>query len=374
MRACGKGMKSMLRSKAAAALAAAAVLLAGCSQQAGPQRDGMILEEALEAPDQANYHTAQVERGNFVKEVAGSGNVVYPVQAELRWTEGSVRFDELYVTSGSMVSKGDVLASFTSEDNQLALEEKRLALKQAQKAFALGKQQRQDDIQQAKAALSGMGSYEARIQTLNIQKLQSQYDQYVYQTEYNLTAQREEIERLQSQISETTLVAPFDGVVDSVVSFNKGDKVDPSQVLVTLYASDRLLISADDAQGEYRYNMPVTVQVGNKDDVETYTGKVIAASNILPAALKQGQALIELDQKLDASLAKRKVAVTGKNVDLHDVLMVNRSAVKKDEGRRYVYVLDGDTVKKRYVVEGGNNLSTTWILDGLTEGQTLILD
>ena len=53
---------------------------------------------------------------------------------------------------------------------------------------------------------------------------------------------------------------------------------------------------------------------------------------------------------------------------------MNRSAIKKDESRRYVYILDGETVKKRYVVEGENNMSTTWILDGLTEGQTLILD
>ena len=95
---------------------------------------------------------------------------------------------------------------------------------------------------------------------------------------------------------------------------------------------------------------------------------------MLGAALKQGQALIELDGKLDPALAKRKVAVTGNDVDLHNVLLVNRSAIKKDESRRYVYVLDGETVKKRYVVEGENNMSTTWILDGLTEGQTLILD
>ena len=374
MRACRKGMKSMSRSKAAAVLLAAAVRLGGCSRQAGSQQNEMILEETLEAPEKANYKTAVVERGNFTKEVAGSGSVVYPVQAELRWTEGSVRFDEFYVTSGTEVSKGDVLARFTTEENQVALEEKQLALERAQRDFTLGKQQRQDQIKQAEAALNGLGSYEARIQALNIQKLQSQYDQYVYQTEYSLAAQQEEIQKLQSQISETVLVAPFDGVVDSVVSFNQGDKVDPSQVLVTMYASDRLLISAEDAEGAYRYNMPVTVQIGNNDEVETYTGRVISASNILPAALKQGQALIELDGKLDPALAKRKVAVTGNDVDLHNVLLVNRSAIKKDESRRYVYVLDGETVKKRYVVEGENNMSTTWILDGLTEGQTLILD
>ena len=296
------------------------------------------------------------------------------MQGERRWTEGSVRFDEFYVTSGTEVSKGDVLARFTTEENQVALEEKQLALERAQRDFTLGKQQRQDQIKQAEAALNGLSSYEARIQALNIQKLQSQYDQYVYQTEYSLAAQQEEIQKLQSQISETVLVAPFDGIVDSVVSFNQGDKVDPSQVLVTMYASDRLLISAEDAEGAYRYNMPVTVQIGNNDEVETYTGRVISASNILPAALKQGQALIELDGKLDPALAKRKVAVTGNDVDLHNVLLVNRSAIKKDESRRYVYVLDGETVKKRYVVEGENNMSTTWILDGLTEGQTLILD
>lgn len=367
-------MRSMSKSKVAAILLASVVFFTGCSQQGASQQSEMILEETLEAPEKANYKTAEVEKGTFIKEVAGSGSVVYPVQAELRWTGGTVRFDKFYVTSGAKVSKGDVLAKFTTEENQVALEEKQLALQQAQRDFTLGKQQRQDQIQQEKSALNGMSSYDARIQSLKIQKLQSQYDQYVYQTEYNLETQRQEIQKIQSQISEATLIAPFDGVVDSIISLNQGDKVDPSQVLVTMHASDKLMILAEDEEGAYRYNMPVTVQMGNNDEVETYTGKVVAASNILPAALKQEQVLIELDEKLDDSLKNRKVAITGNDMEVHNVLTVNRSAIKKDDSRRYVYILDGDTVKKRYVVEGESNMSTAWILDGLTEGQTLILD
>ena len=60
-----------------------------------------------------------------------------------------------------------MLARFTTEENQVALEEKQLALERAQRDFTLGKQQRQDQIKQAEAALNGLSSYEARIQALN---------------------------------------------------------------------------------------------------------------------------------------------------------------------------------------------------------------
>ena len=40
----------------------------------------------------------------------------------------------------------------------------------------------------------------------------------------------------------------------------------------------------------------------------------------------------------------------------------------------YVYVLEDGIVKKRYVVTGFSNSSQVWILDGLSAGQTLVLD
>ena len=40
----------------------------------------------------------------------------------------------------------------------------------------------------------------------------------------------------------------------------------------------------------------------------------------------------------------------------------------------YVYVLENDTLHKRFVVTKRDGGQTVWILDGLSEGQTLVLD
>ena len=56
------------------------------------------------------------------------------------------------------------------------------------------------------------------------------------------------------------------------------------------------------------------------------------------------------------------------------VVMVDRSAVHKDDNGSYVYILNDGILQKRYVLCGLSNVDHVWIIDGLTEGQTLVLN
>jgi len=55
------------------------------------------------------------------------------------------------------------------------------------------------------------------------------------------------------------------------------------------------------------------------------------------------------------------------------VLQVNRDFINFEETKRFVYILDGDVIRKRYITVGLTNRKAYWILDGLDEGQTLVI-
>ena len=60
--------------------------------------------------------------------------------------------------------------------------------------------------------------------------------------------------------------------------------------------------------------------------------------------------------------------------EVTDAILVDRKLLTQESGKFAVNILEDDMVKKRYVTVASNNLQTYWILDGLTEGQTLVMN
>ena len=69
-----------------------------------------------------------------------------------------------------------------------------------------------------------------------------------------------------------------------------------------------------------------------------------------------------------------KMEFSAKYQELNDVLLVNKEAVRKEDGKTYVYILENGTVHKRFVTVGLSGKTHAWILDGLKEGQSVVLD
>ena len=84
--------------------------------------------------------------------------------------------------------------------------------------------------------------------------------------------------------------------------------------------------------------------------------------------------LLKVTPETEEEVFQRGIALTFDIQKLQDVLMVDSRAVEREEGKEFVYILDGDMVKKRFVKTGLNSSSGVWILDGLEADQTLILD
>ena len=209
----------------------------------------------------------------------------------------------------------------------------------------------------------------------------------IAETEKAIAALDKKVKEQKELMTNTELVAPIDGIIGSIPYNFEGEKVEAGKELITMYATNTVLLKVSRAGEKLRYNMDVTVTKGSGSNAKQYTGRVISAPNILPGSLGQDYALITLDQEMTLEdygyqtkgpgrgygfMTKMEFGATYQ--ELKDVLLVNKNAVRKEDGKYYVYILEDGAVHKRYVSVGLSGKTHYWVLDGVSEGQDVILD
>lgn len=362
---------SRIKAKTTIPFLAVLLLLGGCKDS---KEEQTLYSADLAAPGQANYEAMQAAEGEYVKSATGDASLYYPTTAELFWEKDNARFREVLVKKGQEVKKGDVLIAFDVEVSNADMQELSLNLTRTIEAAETGKSERLSAINEAKRAAEGLNGHELEIALLKAEKLQAEYEEFVYQSEFQAAQYRERIAQLESEMENNALIAPFDGVIDNVESYNIGDQVEANQVLVRMHATDKYYLSVKDTAGNLRYNMEVTIEAGKKDNTKTYDGKVVTAYNALPASVPEGHSLIKLYDDVAAENLEGNLKYQCDVEKLQKVLLVNRSVVSSEDKKSYVYVLDDDMIQKRYIVQGLRNVDTIWVLDGLSEGQNVIVD
>lgn len=323
---------------------------------------------------QTNYKTVTVKKGDCEKETTGNATIFYTMDRNLYWENDRAYFQEVRVEQGQEVKTGDVLMVFETEEKLFELESLKRKLLRSQEGKVEQNVEKLEEINTAKDRLQYLEGYELQIAELKIEKLQAAYEQFLYQKDKEITQLQEQIKELSEASGQHTLTAPFDGVIDEIVKLNEGDPVENGQYLISMYSDDRLLLKADDSQGKLRYNMEVTVEAGQGDDLKIYKGKVITAPNVLPSTIGNTMTLIELDEAVLSEQLISPIKYRGITEAAYDVLYVESKAIRRDGVKEFVYLLDEDMIRKRYVKTALDTLRDVWILDGLEEGQTLIVD
>src|SRR5690625_413975 len=82
-------------------------VLCGCSFL---PKEEEVLAPPLAEPVQLDLETAEVEKGEIIKQVKGAGNMVSSTLHDLYYTRDGGRLKEVMVSEGAKVNKGDVLA------------------------------------------------------------------------------------------------------------------------------------------------------------------------------------------------------------------------------------------------------------------------
>ena len=120
--------------------------------------------------------------------------------------------------------------------------------------------------------------------------------------------------------------------------------------------------------------MPVNIQSGSGSKMVQYTGHVVSAPNIMPNSISQNSILVRLDSNVAASALANTLHYSADTEIVQNILIAPRSAFNSENGISFAYVLENGIPQKKYVVTKSNRTDSVWILEGLSEGQTLVID
>ena len=333
-----------------------------------------LIEPDRIVADVVKYNTRTVRRETLERTINVSGREYYPRSVTLRYEGDEAVYGQVLVKRGQVVKKGDALLSVSVQYDTVQMTEMELAYERAAEDYEKGLEAREEEIDRIERALaSEKDEYERQRGTLTLKKLNLALEQYIYQQEYALENRREQIDELTERHEANIVYSPIDGFIDDVAYFREGDRLYGGEVLFEITNTEVFLISAQD--NRLRYGMDVTIEAGANKNRTTLNGRVVAAPDCLGDAIGE-HALVEVDfTGRDEDFAWRNTRVAGRIIYLENVLLVDRKAVILDGGKYVVTKLTEDGVtQKRFINQGMQTGSDIWVLQGLDEGDVVIVD
>ena len=383
---------------------------------------------------EASWQSVEVVRGDLTVSVSGAGNIAVADEENLTFESSSGRVDKIHVRVGDKVSKGDVLAELAPLDTdalELSLTRAQIALMQAEISLQTAENDldktenpyteeeiedaedavddAEDDLDSAKDMLrqaraedddAAIREWESEVHQAerNLDAAEDRLEEMleppdddavalaemrVEVAELSLEQAQEELEQAQEKLENETLTAPWDGVVASVGA-EVGDTFHSATAagtvivhLIDLTALE-LPVQVDEIDiPKIKLNQRAVVTIDALPDVKL-EGSVTAISPV-PAATG-GVVLYDVTiglTTLEGTDPKIGMSATA-NIMIEkrsNVLLIPTQAIKQDrQGNSRVMVQDGEQLQPRPVITGISAGLLTEILDGLSEGETVVIE
>lgn len=341
-----------------AALVVAGLLAFGCSMGGGDEK----LDEAL---------VREVGTGELVDDVSESGKIAPSFEVDVK-SKVSGEVASVHVVEGQAVKKGDPLMTLVDTDYARSLQLARVAVREAQ----LQLESAELDEKRKKAALASRGISQA------------EYDYAVRQVELakvQLQRTRVQLSTAQDQLDYTKVASPIDGVV-IVRNVEPGELVTAGvsatvngEAALKIAQIDRLLLELDLNQVDV-----ARVQIGQAARVllDAYPGEEVPGTVTSLAAaghLDSSRGVDVFTVKVELDPSQSKVAIKpGMTAEVRirvgawtDVVKVPAETVFEEEGKSFVYKVEGATKTKTAVSVGHRSDREVEITDGLAAGDKI---
>lgn len=357
---CAKGRE--MRLVAAALLAAGALPLMGSA----------LIDPSTIQSKETEYTTVQAEYGSISKTISSNVSIVYPKKVDVRCKMSNARVAEISLSRTDTLEEGMKLGVLSSNNSQADLAATQLSLSRAQEALEDGVRSREEAIAEKQTTIQSLSGAAREIGRLELQKMQIELEDYKTRQERSIAQLQKQADEQTEALQDQTLYSPTDGKLSYFSYVNQGDSLYYNQVLLTLECQTPYLLRIEDA-GEWRYGMEVTLEYGPHNNRSSCKARIVSADNILAHASRTGYAYAIVEDDInpeDLTLP----TVTGEYFHLDNVLLISKRAVTLNGGQSQVTLLEDSSIANRYVNVGLSNTESSWVVQGLEEGQILILD
>jgi RND family efflux transporter MFP subunit len=324
----------------------------------------------------------RVKRGSAISAVYGTVRIepsfVNHVRAQ---NAGFIHLAELLAAGrgaiGKQVTKGELLATIADEstarqlkqaqaDLQAATESAQLELPSAEPLkIAEGNVERQEKL----AALSNVPAVEYEKAKSEANRLRAALKTEKIERDRNLEALRTGAQKVEAQMKNSEIRAPMDGILSDLKAID-GEFVSEGNELLTV-SSKRNYV-----RGEVNEEDVGEVKVGMKAILQMYAYRTrqfnVTVTSIVPAADPETQrytVLLDLEnppENLLAGMTGEMNIITGQHAN---ALLIPARALLVDQ----VWQVKHSVVEKRTVKVGYRTLEFSEVLDGLKEGDRVVV-
>jgi len=367
----------------------------------------------------SNMSIARVTRRNFTPPVLATGIVAAQVGAEVEvGARASGQVERLFTNIGDMVEKGAAIAQLEKDDIEATVAQRKAELemaranlsstarlypKEIEKAEAdvakweatvkLARKElvRKEDLvkddlaseQELDIAQETLSVAEAELVAVEkaLELVKAQYEEDLNLARIGVRSAQAALENAQAELSYTTVTAPISGVIGSI-STQEGETVAAgfnAPTFVTIIDLGRLQVDAyvdevDIGKIEIGQRAVFTVDAF---PAREFSGKVSA---IYPKAVIQENVVnyivaIEIEKPYEGVLRPEMTTSVTIFFDKRmDILGVPVKALKREGGRNVVYIWKEGKPELREVKVGRQEGQWIEVLDGLEEGQAVLLE
>jgi membrane fusion protein, multidrug efflux system len=197
----------------------------------------------------------------------------------------------------------------------------------------------------------------------------------VVNAERTLVSARQTFENAQLNLDKMSVKAPFNGVITALPYYSQGVKTEQNQDMVGIMDFDQLVLDITLPAQAFGKVVP-----GQKSLITNYSASSDTAQGMVT----------QLSPVLDVATRsfKGRMTVTNENNQLRPGMFVNAAIVVQEKdsvltvppevvlsqmGGRFVYIVEGETAKKRIVQVGLETKDRIEIIDGIQVGEQIVV-
>lgn len=360
-------MRGIKRTVGAACLCAALLAFTGCAK---PEAEG--LPQAQLAEKKTTYHTETVRLQNLTRTAQLSCDPSYRLIQSVRTGGADLQLKTLLVSRNQDVEKGDPIALMQGSGSQADVAQKELEIA----AYRAGCQETTayyEGLVRAAEALPGDSELARQKRALRVEYAETELALYTLRAEAGLQAMETALDAARAAAGETVIYAPLSGSVRSLVTkYKEGDMVPAGTELCSIYGADSLLLYGNSGNSTFVYGREVTVRLGRSGSERTITGTVVSSPEVSPPEYYSTGVFVRVDPaEINERNFQGRLEVSF--TVMKDVLAVPKTAVTTQDGVPQLSLLEGEATRTRGVVRGPSVGMVTPILQGLREGDQVVV-
>jgi RND family efflux transporter MFP subunit len=325
------------------------ITLTGCFLL--PEDDEVVAPPVvLKEPVVQKIITEPVRRGNIENKVKFWGTFLSPDQSDLFFTDMG-RLESVNAAYGDYVEAGDVLAKLESEDLDMQLAQLDISFQKAKLNY--------DNLKEKNESSGGSFKYELEDAKLTMDSIQISIDS------------------VKNKLTKVSIISPMSGIVTFINPIKPGSMIAVRMNFITVCDPSKMVLVVKESQ--VKDPLPVGKEVSIEYKGSTYKGVVLETPednmNEKNSNFKSAYtfSVDELDKSTVNINDTASVEYMLQKVD--NVLIIDKSYIRTDNGKSYVSVYKDGVIEEREVETGAvsDNGIDVEITKGLTDTDEILV-